>query len=148
MASRVRKNDVIIINDVDSEESGIKDSKFLNREGIKAFVGVSVYTEDTHLAVLFVSFRSQHLFTTEEVNTIRLFANQAGVALQVARLLEKEQNVRANLEMLALLNKIGSALSHRVIGIVGTIPVETKLIRKYLERLDIKSPEIEQSLSN
>ena len=146
MAERVKKEDVMIINDVTSDESGVRNSKFLNREGIKAFVGVAVHTEDTHLAVLYVSFRTPYLFTTEDVNTIRLFANQAGVSLQVARLLEKEQNARANLEMLALLNKIGSALSHRVIGIVGTTPVETSMIREYLKRLDVKSSEIEQSL--
>ena len=147
MAARVKKENVIIINDVSLEKTELRDSKFLRREGIKAFVGVSVHTEVSHLAVLYVSLRKPHLFSTEEVNTIRLFANQAGVALQVARLLEKEQNARANLEMLALLNKIGSALSHRVIGIVGTIPVETKMVRDYLKKLDVKSPEIEYSLS-
>jgi signal transduction histidine kinase len=109
-------------------------------------MGVAVRIEDMHLGVLYVNFRTPHLFTDDEVHIIRLFANQAAVVLQIARLLEREQNARANLEMLELLNKIGSALAHRVIGIAGTTPVEVRQIHRHLAKLQVQSSAIDQSL--
>jgi signal transduction histidine kinase len=147
ISSCVMRKGLIVLNDIEKESSEILRSKFIDREAIKSFVGVSVRAQDANLASLYVSFRAPHRFTSEEINIIKLFANQVSVALQIARLLEREQKARSNLEMLELLNKIGGALAHRTIGIVGTIPIEAHMIRRELEKLQSENPNIEQSLN-
>lgn len=147
MAAYVKREGLVIRNNISIEDKSMLQSSFIKREGIKAFVGVAVQAEDVHLGVLYVNFRVPHIFKTDEVHIIRLFANQAGVALQIARLLEREQNARANLETLELLNKIGSALAHRTIGIVGTTPVEVRQIRRQLTKLQLQSSAIDHSLN-
>jgi len=146
MAAYVKREKLVVLNDIADQDPEMLKSPFISREGIQAFVGVAVQAEDLHLGVLYVNFRMPHLFTSDEIHVINLFANQAGVALQIARLLEREQTARTNLEMLELLNKIGSALSHRVIGITGTTPVEVQQIRQQLAKLQVQNASIDKSL--
>jgi len=148
MSGYVRQEGRIIRNDVASEDPNMLKSRFIAREKIQAFIGISVQTENTHLAVLYVSFRKPRSFAKDEIHLVELFAHQAGIFLQIARVLEQEQMARTNLEMLGLLNNIGSALSHRVVGIVGTTPIQVRQIRRRLIKLNVEDLDVEQSLSS
>ncbi len=147
MTAYVKREGLVIRNDIVTEDPDMLKSPFIKREGIKAFVGVAIGVEDMHFGVLYVNFRMPHLFTTDELYTIQLFANQAGVALQLARLLEREQSSHAALEMLGLWNQIGGAFAHRLANIAGPTPVGVRQIRRELERLEIQSPVIDQWLN-
>lgn len=147
MAAYVKREGLVIRNNIATEDPDMLRRPFIKRERIKAFVGVAIGVEDVHLGVLYVDFRTPHLFTTDELHTIRLFANQAGVALQVARLLEREQSARAALEMLDLWNQIGGVFAHRLANIAGPTPVAVRQIRRELDRLQVQSPVIDQWLN-
>jgi len=147
MAAYVKREGLVIRNDIETEDPDMLKSPFIKRENVKAFVGVAIRVEDVDLGILYVNFRTPHLFTTDEVHTIKLFANQAGVVLQIARLLEREQSTRTTLEMLDLWNQIGSAFAHRLANIAGPTPVAVRQIRRELGRLQVQSPAIEQWLN-
>jgi signal transduction histidine kinase len=148
MSSYVKREGIIILDDIKTQDpTMLSNSAFLKRENINAFVGLSVKTDNIYLAVLYISFRSIHRFTQDEIHLVNLFANQASVALQIARLLEKEQNARASLEMKEFLDNFGGNLSHRITGVAGTTPVHVRLIRRELQQIGVNSQKIEQSLS-
>jgi GAF domain-containing protein len=64
----------------------LRESKFIAREKIKAFVGIRLDFGNEPVGVLFVNFRTPHHFAQEELEPIRLLANQAAVAISNARL--------------------------------------------------------------
>jgi signal transduction histidine kinase len=148
MAAYVKREGSVIRNDIAAEDPDMLiKSPFIKRENVKAFVGVAIGVEDTHLGVLYVNFRTPHQFTTDERHMIRLFANQAGVALQIARLLEREQSTRTTLEMLDLWNQVGHFFAHRLANIAGPTPVAVRRIRRELDRLKVQSPVIDHWLN-
>lgn len=147
MAAYVKCEDLIIRNDIAREDPDMLESSFIKRENIKAFIGLAISVEDVHSGVLYVNFRTPHWFVANEIASIRLFANQAGVILQIARLLEREQSIRATLEMLDLWNQIGSVFAHRLANIAGPTPVAVRRIRRELDRLEVQSPVIDQWLN-
>ena len=64
---------------------------FVKAEGIKAAIGVQLRVGIRKVGVMFVNFRSPHRFTSDEVATIQLFADQAAVAIRNAQLYQVEQ---------------------------------------------------------
>ena len=63
--------------------------KFVTAEKIRAAFAIRLEAGDCRVGVLFVNFRSRHRFSTNEIETIRLFANQAAVAIRNAQLHDK-----------------------------------------------------------
>ena len=69
-----------------SQGKTLRESKFVAREGIQAFAAVRLDFGPEPVGVLFVNFRKPHNFTQDELEIIRLLANQAAVAISNARL--------------------------------------------------------------
>ena len=66
-------------------------SWFTEREGIHSTVAICLKMRDENVGALMVSYRTLHRFTSEELDYIDLFANQAAVAIHNAQLYEREQ---------------------------------------------------------
>ena len=64
---------------------------FVEREGIRSSVGTVLRMRDTKVGVLFINYRSRHTFTTDEIDNIELFANQAAVAIRNAQMFQAQQ---------------------------------------------------------
>ncbi len=59
--------------------------RFIRAEEIRAAIGIQLRVGERKVGVMFVDFRSPHRFTSDEIATIRLFADQAAVAIRNAR---------------------------------------------------------------
>jgi len=60
--------------------------EFVRAENIRAALAIRLEAGGCRVGVLFVNFRSRHRFSTNEIETIKLFANQAAVAIRNAQL--------------------------------------------------------------
>ncbi len=80
----------------------------LRKKGIRSFIGLPLKTRERCIGVLFVRYTEPHPFSEEEIQALSLFANQAAVAIENARLYE-ETHSRA--ERLAVVNRIARAAS-------------------------------------
>lgn len=59
--------------------------RFVRDEDIQAAIGIQLRGRGHKTGVMFVNFRSAHRFTSDEIATIQLFADQAAVAIRNAR---------------------------------------------------------------
>lgn len=83
----------------------------LRNKGIKAFIGLPLKTKEHCTGVLFVRYTESHSFSEEEVQALSLFANQAAVALENARLYHAEQLARERADALREISRVvGSTL--------------------------------------
>lgn len=73
-----------------AEDHAIRDQRlggyFVRGEHIRAAIGIQLRVGERKVGVMFVNFRSAHRFTSDELNTIQLFADQAAVAIRNAQL--------------------------------------------------------------
>ena len=81
---------------------------FVHAEGIKAAIGVQLRVGERKVGVMFVNFRSPHRFTSDEIATIQLFADQAAVAIENARLYKREEYRAREAEAMV---QVGQAIS-------------------------------------
>ena len=81
---------------------------FVSREAVKSSVGIPLNVGDRKVGVMFVSYRSRHRFTADELTNIEFFANQAAVAIRNAQLYEQTMRRTASLQALY---EAGKALS-------------------------------------
>jgi PAS domain S-box-containing protein len=95
MTSIVIRKRMIIVDDVDKrrDRSGeikiwARSGNLIEREGIQAYVGVSLRSKKDEFGVLFVNFCEPHYFSDSELDAINLFANQAVIAIENAQLYE------------------------------------------------------------
>jgi GAF domain-containing protein len=95
MTGIVVKNEMVVVDDIQkgmdrSEKIKIwaNQGGFLGNEVIQAFVGVSLRGGEDALGVLFVNFLEPHFFRDSELEAVNLFANQAAIAIENARLYE------------------------------------------------------------
>jgi GAF domain-containing protein/AmiR/NasT family two-component response regulator len=77
--------DVMQDAELGSRQNPLRESPFIQREGIEAFAGIRLDFGSEPVGVLFVNFRSTHHFSQDELEIIQLFANQAAVAIWNAR---------------------------------------------------------------
>ena len=104
LAAVIRELGEVVIYDVDNErvrptdlerieESSydrdtvlylIKNARYVLREGVKAFIGLSLKAGrsnsggEDEVGVMYINFRQPHAFTDEEIALIRIFTNQVG----------------------------------------------------------------------
>ena len=71
--------------DVSNEPEPKVGGPFARREKIKSTVGLRLTFKQRKVGVLFVSYRSRYKFTTEELENIQLFADQAAMTIQNAQ---------------------------------------------------------------
>ncbi len=125
MASYIKRRGEIVLANIKKQDSEMqKTSSFIKREKIQAFMGIKLKVADEVLGILYVNFRTPHLFTKEEKNTIRLFSHQASNALYNARLYQRANTQISTLERL---HEVGSELT--------SIPKEPGSLRNLLTRI-------------
>jgi GAF domain-containing protein len=61
------------------------------REGIASSAGVLLATDQETVGIMFVNYRAPRPFTDEDVEIVEMFAHQAAIAIQNARLFSLEQ---------------------------------------------------------
>jgi PAS domain S-box-containing protein len=115
MTSIVVRKGMVIVDDI---REGIDRSKetriwarkggLLEVEGVRAFVGVSLRIGEDALGGLFVNFLEPHYFSDSELEAVNLFANQAAIAVENARLYE---DLALRLEESTALQKVGTSLT-------------------------------------
>ncbi|MGC9024167.1 MAG: GAF domain-containing protein [Chloroflexia bacterium] len=66
-------------------EHALLGGRFVQAEKIQAALGIQLRMGERKVGVMFVDFRSPHRFTSDEIATIQLFADQAAVAIRNAR---------------------------------------------------------------
>jgi PAS domain S-box-containing protein len=99
----------LIASDLEEEDPLLHPS--LRNKGIKAFIGLPLRTRERCTGVLFVRYTESHSFSEEEVQALSLFANQAAVALENARLYHAEQLARERADALREISRVvGSTL--------------------------------------
>lgn len=84
-AAFIKQTRELVYSDIEKENREIANSSFIKREKIKAFMGVSLETSGEVLGVLYVDYRSIHRFSEDEKNVLRLFAQQASIAISNSR---------------------------------------------------------------
>jgi len=70
-------------------------TRFAREEQTKACVAIPLVVNRSHVGVMFVNYRRPHRFTSDELDNMELYANQAAVAIQNAQLFER-QDRRSN----------------------------------------------------
>lgn len=115
MTSIVLRKRMVIVDDIQKEIDRSGKTRiwadrggFLEIEGVHAFVGVSLGRGDDALGVLFVNFLEPHYFSDGELEAVNLFANQAAIAIENARLYE---DLALKLEESSTLQKVGILLA-------------------------------------
>ncbi len=123
----------LVYSDIENEDPDLLKSPFIDRENIKAFMALSLKVADRVLGILYVDFRKPHKFTEDEKNTIRLFANQAALAIDNAGLYQQAQS-RA--DALAKLHQVSPTLVS-LVGVSGELDeVLTQIAQNALEVLN------------
>lgn len=59
---------------------------FINQEQIKSFLRISLHINNEKVGTLFVNFRGTHIWTENEIKAIQIFAAQAAITINQARL--------------------------------------------------------------
>jgi GAF domain-containing protein len=75
--------------EIDEHDPAVPQSPFIARERLKALMGVTLEAADRGLGLLYIGFRTPHQFSAEEQDTIRLFAQQAAMAIDYSGLHEQ-----------------------------------------------------------
>lgn len=103
MAARIRQTQAGILEIPDiSREDPAWNRPLMQREGIQAFVGVSLRTESEEVGVMYVNFRGPHRFSDDERKLIQQYAREA-----LAAIVEGRQ--AAKVELSALLKRIAQS---------------------------------------
>jgi len=129
-ASIVAGGTLLIVPDVDKHpDARIKGSRFLQRENIQAFAGLPLRVGQEPVGILFINFREPHDFTQDEQDTIKIFANQAAVAIKQARLFEQVSEEATQLRLSLL--EVGRSISE-LRGVEGTLHAVAQGIQQVL----------------
>ena len=115
LSNLIRKEGILILHDLDKGEfflsnnhknttsledekiiNDIRSTKFVRREGIRAFVGISLKSsandfensdyKNSEAGILYIDFRIPHHFTLDELQIISVFAHQVASLMRGARL--------------------------------------------------------------
>ena len=87
-----------------SAHAEFKDRSFAKNEKIESFVAFPLYATGVKVGVIFISYRTPHYFTAEELGTIELFAHQAALAIHLAQSTEADARKLRELEALEQLS--------------------------------------------
>ncbi len=82
LSARVHREGEVVREDIEREEPQmLKESSFIAREGIQAFMGLSLRVGDNILGILYVDYRQPHSFSEDEKRIIHLIGQQAAMAI-------------------------------------------------------------------
>jgi len=112
----IDNNPYLVVDDVHSgwDREGdyeilLKPGKFLIREKIVSFVGLRLESSSGPIGALFVNFRSHHSFSSAELETIKIFANQASASIQQSRLFQRGEKKHYTVEALRRITELISS---------------------------------------
>lgn len=115
MAQKVREGVFFVVEDTKDRERypfiEHDSDSFIEKAKVRAVAGVELRSGQEFVGVLYVDFCNPRLFDEREIQTLQLFANQATVSIQNARLFEK---VNLHVNELSILNQIGQTISASV----------------------------------
>ncbi len=104
----LRRDEPYICPDT-SLDPKFKDRRFTQDEGIASVVAFPLHVGDERVGVIFVNYRKQHQFTDDDIEEVKLFANQAAVAIHDAQVYEREQKRSASLKAIQMVSAEVSA---------------------------------------
>ena len=85
-----------------------KDSRFARDEGIESCMAITLKAAGQKVGMMFVNYHTPHRFTSEELTDIKLFADQAAVAVRNAQLHER---IQRRARALQALHEAGNAVT-------------------------------------
>jgi GAF domain-containing protein len=103
MAAFVKYQGKVVIEDIKKEYPAMLDSPFINREGIRSFMGIALTVSNRPLGILYIDFRAPRSFSQDEQKIIQLFAHQAAIAINNAHLY---QHINSRARALSKLHKV------------------------------------------
>jgi GAF domain-containing protein len=103
----IRSDELIIIDDAVSNEF-TRERRFTQEEGIRSLVAIPLKAGKKNVGAMFINYRNKHRFVDDELTSIKLFANQAAVAIRNAQLLGE---VRKRVSALEALHEAGKIIS-------------------------------------
>ncbi|MBC8492772.1 MAG: GAF domain-containing protein, partial [Chloroflexi bacterium] len=93
LSARIVEQGRIYCEDVDAQPDRTALSTFVEKQGIKAYVGTRLISIDEPLGVLYVSFREKRRFSPEDLALIQILANYASTAIYRTELLNQRAAV-------------------------------------------------------
>lgn len=90
---------------------------FTQRQKVLAFAGVPLMAGDRLIGIMCVNYRAHHNFSDENRDTIELFAQNAAIALETARLRELDREQTMQLERRHLSRELHDALVQDLYGL-------------------------------
>jgi PAS domain S-box-containing protein len=121
-----------------------ENTRFTREEKIKSLIAIPLAVIEQKVGVMFVAYRTSHEFVDNELKNIKLFADQAAVAICNAQLFEEINSKRKALEnsidkeLLRKFSMIGSVINHRIGNSVGTIRLRLNRLLEKKEMFDDK----------
>jgi len=98
----------LLSSEFETLHEGAMEQRFVIREGIQSSAAIPLKIGDETVGMMFVNYRKPLLFTDERRERIELFANQAAIAIQNARLFEE---VRDRADEVSLLQQVSAQIS-------------------------------------
>jgi GAF domain-containing protein len=151
LAAIVRVLDELVVHDVDKGELGeidfgrlpdvdqarlvefIQEEKFVQEEGVKSFVGMSLKVgvsgtgaRQREAGILYIDFCRPHRFVEEELALIRVFGHQVASTIQGARLLQRR------IDDLGIVNEVGQIINTKL----KTEALFCSIVSQVAEKLD------------
>ena len=91
---------------------------FTQRQEVVSFAGVPLLSGEELLGIMCVNYRTRHCFSADERRIIELFAQQAAIALESARLREQDRKLAIAQERAAFSRELHHSVSHDLFAIV------------------------------
>lgn len=87
LAAYVRRKGTVILSDIEKQDPKLfGTSRFISREKIQSFIGITLKLSGKILGILYVNFRKTHMFSQGEKEAVQLFAHQASIVINNANL--------------------------------------------------------------
>lgn len=120
---------------------------FVEREKIRSSAGILLKTESGVVGFLFLNYRRTHYFGPEERTAIEVFATQAALAVESARLYEELRTAKllvGSRTALAWMGMVSSAWRHAIEGYAVNISGILTLARQDLEQSQLNTRDRKQ----
>lgn len=151
LAARIVKTKEPVFPTNEEEERALEvKPTIIEEKSVKAFAGVPLVYREKSVGVLFVNFFKNHRFSDREKEIVGLLANQAAVAIENARQIQKNQEF-ARKEKWYKVGQLASMFAHQIGGDTGLIRAEANKLMAYIDKSqgeqDVQE-HVRQSLDN
>jgi PAS domain S-box-containing protein len=132
-----------------SKDPVLRTSDFVRREAIKSSAAILLKAGDKTVGILFVNYRSPHVFAEEEQEMLELFATQAAIAIQNAQQYEELKHTKGLVgarTAMAWIGMTSSAWRHAIEKHALTIREQIQLLRLEVRKTSPSSSSIQEKL--